>query len=95
MVPSPKDAKIIDNKWVFRVKLKANKSLKRYKNKVVTKGYGQIHKIDYTETFNPMVKPITIRVVLAFALSKDWVVRHLDVNNVFLNEELEEYVYMS
>lgn len=75
LILPPKGAKIIENKWVFTIKLKAYGSLERYINRLVAKGYDQTHVIDYIETFNPMVKPTTISVVLTLTLSKNWVSR--------------------
>lgn len=90
----PKSAKLIGNKWVFKMKLKVDRSLKNYKTRVVENNYDQTYDIGYRQTFNPVVKPIIIRVILIMALSKSWVVRQIDVNNVFLNGELEEDVFM-
>lgn len=84
LVPTPLGPKIIGNKYVFRVELKAKKSLERYKIRVVTKGYDQTLSIDYTHTFSYVVMPSTIKLVLTFSLSKGWIVSQLDVNNVFL-----------
>ena len=65
----PPDHKVIGCKWVFKVKLKPDGSLERYKAQLVAKGFQQTLGLDYFETFSPVVKPTTIRIVLSLALS--------------------------
>jgi DsbC/DsbD-like thiol-disulfide interchange protein len=91
---SPSCAHIIGCKWVFRLKRKSNGSIERYKVRLVAKGYNQEEGIDYTDTFSPVIKPTTIRVVLTIALSQGWQLYQLDVDNVFLHDELTETVLM-
>lgn len=81
LVPLPGDRKIIGSKWVFRIKLKPNGEIDRYKARLVAQGYTQAYDIDYFETFSPVVKPATIRIVLSLAISHGWSVRQLDVHN--------------
>ena len=78
-----------------KLKCKADDSIEKHKAWLVAKGYNQTHGLDYFETFNIVVKPATLRIILTLALSSGWVVRQLDVPNAFLNGELEEQVYMS
>lgn len=73
LVPRPPDKNIIGNKWVFKIKWKANGTSDRYKARLVAKGYKQQIGIDYTET--PVVKTTTIRTVLALAISFGWSLR--------------------
>ena len=69
--------------------------MERYKDPLVAKGYNQIVGIDYIETFAPMAKMDTIRVLLSVAALRGWHLHQLDVNNSFLNNDPDEEVDMS
>ena len=60
----------------------------------MAKGFRQKAGVDLTETFSPVAKPTTIRIVLSLAIQFNWPIRQRDVNNAFLNRELKEDVYM-
>ncbi|CAI7885765.1 unnamed protein product [Closterium sp. NIES-54] len=67
----------------------------RYKSRLVVKGYQQKEKVDYKELFAPVVKPTTLRTLLAGAAIKGWVVKQMDVTTAFLNGVLGEEIFMA
>jgi Reverse transcriptase (RNA-dependent DNA polymerase) len=69
LVPPPYGAHVIGAKWVFKVKLRADGSVERYKTRLVVKGYSQQESLYYNETFNSVVKSVTIKIILTLALS--------------------------
>jgi hypothetical protein len=94
LVLRPKNKNVIDTKWVFRNKLNEYGQVTRNKARLVCKRYAQIEGIDFEETFSPVVRMEVICLLLAYACSKNVKVYQMDVKSTFLNEELEEEVYI-
>ncbi|CAI7856407.1 unnamed protein product [Closterium sp. NIES-54] len=95
LVELPEGRKAITSKWLFKIKSDADGKIECYKSRLVAKGYQQKEKVDYKELFAPVVKPTTLRTLLAGAAIKGWVVKQMDVTTIFLNGVLEEEFFMA
>ena len=94
LVSLPKKMKKIIVKWVFRMKLNEKGEVDKCKACLVVKGYAQRYEINYNEVFALVACWDTIRLILALAAHKGWIVFQLDVKSAFLLEELKEAVYV-
>ena len=72
LVPSDSIHNIVGCKWIFQTKRHSDGSIDRHKARLVAKGFHQRLGIDYHDTFSPVVKPTTIRLVLSLAVSRGW-----------------------
>ena len=90
----PAGRKAVGCKWVYKVKTLADGTLDKYKARLVAKGYSQVEGVDYDETFAPVVKYKSLRVLLSFAAADDMEVTQMDVKTAFLHGDLQEEIYM-
>jgi hypothetical protein len=95
LVDLPPRHKTIGNKWVLKVKRKADGSIDRYKACLVAKSYTQREGIDYEDTFSPVMRFASIRLILSIVAKKDLELFEMDVKTAFLNGELDEEIYMA
>ena len=95
LVPPCADQNIIGCRWVYKIKRNTDGSVSRYKARLVAKGFHQQAGVDFDETFSPVVKPPTVRIILSLAAQNQWTLRQLDVSNAFLHGLLKERVFMA
>nr|GEU45202.1 retrovirus-related Pol polyprotein from transposon TNT 1-94 [Tanacetum cinerariifolium] len=95
LVPQPRNMKIIGTKWVFRNKLDENGVVSQNKARLVAQGYNQQEGIDYDETYAPVARLESIRILLAYACALDFKQFQMDVKSAFLNGFINEEVYVA
>lgn len=95
VVDRPQRQRVIGSKWVY----KYNEGIPgvedpRYKSRLVAKGFTQVEGVDYNEIFAPMVKHVSIRILLSFVVNFDTKLEQMDVKTTFLHRTLDETIYM-
>ncbi|KAL0559465.1 hypothetical protein IC582_004076 [Cucumis melo] len=94
LVELPKESKRVGCKWVFKTKRDSNGNIERYKARLVAKGYTQKDGIDYKETFSPVSKKDSLRIIMTLVAHYDLELHQMDVKTAFLNGNLDEKVFM-
>ena len=94
IVEKPKDKKVVGCRWIYTVKYQSDGTLDRYGARLVAKGYTDTYGIDYEETFAPVAKMNTVRIILSLTTHFGWKMHKFHVKNAFLHGSLEEEVYM-
>ena len=95
LVEKPKDCRnIIGTKWIFKNKQDEHGIVVRNKARLVAQGYSQVDGIDFGETYAPVARLESIRILLAYASHHNFKLQQMDVKSAFLNGPLKELVYV-
>jgi hypothetical protein len=95
LVEIPNGAKIVGYKWVYKNKYDSKGNIERFKARLVAKGFTEREEIDYTETFSPVSSQDSFRIIMALGTHYDLELHQMDVKTAFLNDNLQENVYMA
>lgn len=93
MVDLPTGRKPITGKWVYKLKIKEG-NIDRYKARYVARGFSQKEELDYNETFSPVTRLESIRILLVLTNHSNWRITQMDVKTAFLYGALKEEIYM-
>ncbi|PHU15965.1 Zinc finger CCCH domain-containing protein 14 [Capsicum chinense] len=94
LVDLPPGNKPLGSKWIFKRKMKANGTIDKYKARLVVKGFKQKEGLDYFDTYSPVTRITSIRMLIALAAVYNLQIQQMNVKTAFLNGDLEEEIYM-
>jgi len=94
-VELPPNRKVIGVRWVYKIKLNDVGQRKKFKARLVAKGYAQKQGLDFQETFVPVAKMTSIRVILAVVVHNNWQIHQLDVTAAYLNSVIDTKIFMA
>src|SRR5947207_4626299 len=94
MVPRPASREVGASEWVFKHKKDQFGRITRLKARLVARGFSQVYGIDYLDTYAPVAKLASIRILFAIAAAFDLEIHQMDVITAFLANTLHEEIYM-
>ncbi|TFY76154.1 hypothetical protein EWM64_g7858 [Hericium alpestre] len=94
LTEKPSEANLVRSKWVFKIKRDASGAISKYKARLMAQGFSQIPGINFTKTFAPVAKLLSLHIIAALAMHFNWELHQMDVKNAYLNGDLEEEIYM-
>jgi hypothetical protein len=93
VVPRPVGKSVVTSMWLYKTKYAADGSIEKHKASFVARGFSQIEGVDYDETFAPVARCTSIRIIISIAAEMGWSIHQMDVKTAFLNGFIDEEVY--
>lgn len=94
IVPRPSDKNIVGSRWVFTKRINEHGEVMDFKARLVARGFSLTPGIDFSDTYAPVVRKSTIRLLLALAVEKGWCAEQIDIKSAYLNSKLNDTVFM-
>jgi hypothetical protein len=94
VVPRPHGKSMVTFKWLYKIKHAADGSVEKFKARFMACGFSQKEGIDYDKIFAPVARYTSIRIIISLTSVFDWKLHQMDVKTVFLNDEVEQKVYI-
>lgn len=89
LVRRPKDVKVIGTRWVYKVKRAPDNSEVKLKSRLVARGFSQEYGVNYFDTYAPVVKNSSVRLLMAVAVHNNWRVEQIDIRNAYVNSAID------
>jgi hypothetical protein len=90
----PSNCSTIPTRWLYKIKYNGDGSIERYKARLVAKGFAQHYGIDYDETYSPVFKLTSLRILLSIGAIYDLEIHQMDVKTAFLNGDIDTDIYI-
>ncbi|KAH9163017.1 hypothetical protein LEN26_000680 [Aphanomyces euteiches] len=94
IVERPIGVNVVSHKWVFKIKYDKNHNIEKFKSRMVARGFTQIYGVDYSETFAPVIKHVSVRLIFTLSAVYKCDIRHLDFPQAYLNAKLDKPIYI-
>jgi hypothetical protein len=94
IVPRPEGKLVVTFRWLYKLKYVADGSIEKYKARFVARGFSQVERVDYDETFAPVARYTSIKAMISIATEMGWKIHQMDVKTAFLNGLIQEEVYI-
>jgi hypothetical protein len=94
IVPRLLNKSVVNSKWIYKIKHVADGSIDKHMARFVARGFSQKEAVDYEETFALVARYTSIRTIISIATQMWWRIHQMDVKDAFLNENIENEVYL-